>query len=267
MIDYEAIERLARLRDSGVLTEEEFTSQKAKILSGGAPAEPADGDQEIYLGPRQCRKSPVGLLVGLVIFVILGLGIWTFVQKYRQSAAAQDVLQASSSTNDFEGDRPTGSTTATTTASAAPKTGFFPVSKKPRVGRCHMDDCSWFITKAREVIRANDEGSLIRLTLLGGLSANTDNVSPKDVKWDDRTYSVYVFCSKKLPAVLTENDGVYQVDVLDFVNGPPGALEASESIYESTCKLHNVAGWDPSDPPDIKITQPMDIFVQAQKVP
>ncbi len=35
MIDYEGLERLARLRDAGALTEEEYNTQKQRILAGG----------------------------------------------------------------------------------------------------------------------------------------------------------------------------------------------------------------------------------------
>lgn len=95
MVDYEAIERLARLRDSGVLTEDEFASQKARILSGTVPVPSADNGHEIHSIPPQSTRSRFGLFVGLVIFVLLGLGVWIFI-RHQGSVSAEDKLQTNS---------------------------------------------------------------------------------------------------------------------------------------------------------------------------
>lgn len=60
MVDYEGLERLVRLRDSGALTQDEFEAQKQRILSGGrAPS------------TRQKSFAIVGLLLAIAVAAIL----------------------------------------------------------------------------------------------------------------------------------------------------------------------------------------------------
>ena len=107
---------------------------------------------------------------------------------------------------------------------------------EPQLGRCHMGECSWSLTKDRAVVRRDANGSLLRLTLLGGTSQHPDEYdSDANIEWNKSTHTVHIFCSSRLPAVMLEESGEMQVDVLDFVSGVPGVLESSANLYTSTC--------------------------------
>jgi hypothetical protein len=133
-------------------------------------------------------------------------------------------------------------------------------------GRCGTDDCSWSKTLSRDLVQADQRGQLIKLTLLGGSSRSEKT----RIIWNDRPHSVYVFCSTALPAVMLEDSGRWQVDVLDFIDGVPGVLQSSVSIYASAC--HPGDKRFPSDAEalgyahiedeneDVQIDRPTDIF-------
>ena len=48
-------------------------------------------------------------------------------------------------------------------------------------------------------------------------------------------HELFIFCSSRLPAVILPDSGHLQVDILDFVAGPPPVLESSASLYVRTC--------------------------------
>ena len=106
------------------------------------------------------------------------------------------------------------------------------VPATPHVGRCHGDECSWFRTESKAVVREAASGILYRLSVLGGTAADEENAA---VRWDRRPHDVFVFCSRRLPAVILPVDGALQVDVLDFVTGPSGPYETSANLYVDTC--------------------------------
>lgn len=91
MADYEALERLARLRDSGVLTEEEFAAQKQRLLAPVEPTEFADTYEATEVRSNTARNL---LLVGLVVAAFLVLGFWVY--SGRQAQRADDIVAASS---------------------------------------------------------------------------------------------------------------------------------------------------------------------------
>ena len=73
---YEALERFAKLRDEGVLSEEEFAAEKAKLLDGGEaepdlttmrPARPA--------GPGRRPRWPIWLGVAALALVAVAVGL------------------------------------------------------------------------------------------------------------------------------------------------------------------------------------------------
>lgn len=133
-------------------------------------------------------------------------------------------------------------------------------------GPCGTDECSWSKTLSRDVVQADTRGRLIKLTLLGGSSRSEKT----RIIWNDRPHSVYVFCSTALPAVMLEDSGRWQVDVLDFIDGVPGVLQSSVSIYADAC--HPGDKRFPSDAEtlgyahvedeneDVQIDRPTDIF-------
>ncbi|ROT93499.1 hypothetical protein EB810_15585 [Altererythrobacter sp. FM1] len=138
-------------------------------------------------------------------------------------------------------------------------------------GRCYMDECSYTQELRREVIGGGLNGKLIKLTLRGGTSASTGSA----IQWEKTPHDVYVFCSTILPATMLKADGGWQVDVLDFINGVPGILENSQSIYAETCHkgdghFPNDAkslGYQeiPQDKQDVSISSPEDIFALSAK--
>jgi hypothetical protein len=161
---------------------------------------------------------------------------------------------------------------------------------KPGLGRCHEDLCSWSITKSRTVVKQDALGTLIRLSVLGGTSKNTDGDYEKArIRWNSKPHEIYVFCSKRLPAVIMKMNlppeaikaaggykfPPYQVDVLDFVNGIPGNLESSANIFVRTCypndnwdtpgfaQRHGLTAFD--ELPDVTINNPEAIFQAADQ--
>lgn len=142
------------------------------------------------------------------------------------------------------------------------------------LGRCHMDNCLWSKTLNQNTVAQNNCGSLIQLELLSGESENEDELDYSKIQWNDTSHTVYLFCSKRLPSVIMESDGQYQVDVLDFWNGIPGVMESSAGLYRKYCHpgSDNLSDEDLakqnqySQIPDIEVTlkQPSDIVKVAQ---
>jgi hypothetical protein len=154
----------------------------------------------------------------------------------------------------------------------------------PQIGACHMGECSWSVEKARETIKEESTGRLIKVTLLGGTSHYAGNDYPQRyvrserISWNEAPHDVYAFCSKTLPAVMLQDGDSWQTDIIDFVNGPPGVLQGSAAMYVQVC--HGAATAYPDDdfaarygyvaaPPEIEdpaISTPSDIFALAQRV-
>lgn len=144
-----------------------------------------------------------------------------------------------------------------------------------RIGRCHMDSCSWSIELSRKTVQQRDGDRLVRLTLLGGTSEHSGGeypTLPGDAKiaWNKTPHELYVLCSRRLPAVIMVYDGQFQTDVFDFVNGPPGAQESAAEIYVDTC--HKGQSWtNPTfarrngyqaldEIPEISLKRPEEVF-------
>lgn len=69
----DALERLAKLHQSGALTDAEFAAQKAQLLGGGASVQP-----RVYSPPDQASEGiqPLWLLLGALAAVGLGVLLW-----------------------------------------------------------------------------------------------------------------------------------------------------------------------------------------------
>jgi membrane protein YdbS with pleckstrin-like domain len=96
----EALERLARLKESGVLTEAEFQAQKAGLLNGSPPqanvrkAAPSAQSPEEFI--EQFRGSTKGWLVGslagwmsLLLILAFGLGLVIIFLKWIANISAR----------------------------------------------------------------------------------------------------------------------------------------------------------------------------------
>ncbi len=113
---------------------------------------------------------------------------------------------------------------------------------EPQVGSCQRDVCSWRKQLARDLVGASSTGALFRVTFLGGSAP--DRRGKPSIKWNREPHDVYVFCSKKVPAVMIEVDGSLQVDALGISPDeyPPPVLYTSASIYMEVC--HNTPDQD-----------------------
>ena len=106
-----------------------------------------------------------------------------------------------------------------------------PARARPELNSCHSGQCSWSITRSRAVVRQDAAGILYRLSLLGGSAREGSN----RIRWNRQPHALFIFCSPRLPAVILPDQGRLQVDILDFVAGPPPYLESSASLYARTC--------------------------------
>ncbi len=94
-MDFEALERLGRLRDSGAITPDEFEAEKHRIL-GTHPATLHDDDigeesNEVVASydSREPKRRPL-LVIGLAIIAIAAVGFFAF--KFIASGTPEDAL-------------------------------------------------------------------------------------------------------------------------------------------------------------------------------
>ncbi len=142
--------------------------------------------------------------------------------------------------------------------------------------------CSWKALQERTVVRSGPEGILYRLSLLPGVSSHPggdypDRAQDARIAWESAPQEVFVFCSRRLPAVIYRQEEFLAVDVLDFVEGPRRSDYASANHYSRIC--HGGADWSDSDfaersgyrrrdlPPFIDLDRPEEIFENAREDP
>jgi len=101
----------------------------------------------------------------------------------------------------------------------------------PELNSCHGGQCSWSITNGRALVRRDSSGALYRLSLRGGSAPE----GSRRIRWNREGHVLYIFCSPRLPAVILLQHGRMQVDILDFVAGPPPVEESSASLYVRIC--------------------------------
>ena len=154
--------------------------------------------------------------------------------------------------------------------SAAGAAAFVPPAPTPQLNSCHGGECSWSITRTRIQVRQDAAGILYRLSLLGGSARE----GSRRIRWNRQPHHLFIFCSRLLPAVILPDQGRLQVDVLDFVAGPPPVLESSASLYVRTCHpgedwtadgfaaRHGYRAQDAER--EIALTRPDDIFRYAR---
>ena len=119
----DALERLAKLHQSGALTDAEFAAQKALLLRGGAPAvtyhapEPASGIQ------------PAWLLLGALGAVLLGVLIWW--QLVDSKGVVEQVPTPGTSASASASPTTAASSQAAATPSATPIPTVAAIARKP----------------------------------------------------------------------------------------------------------------------------------------
>ncbi len=170
--------------------------------------------------------------------------------------------------------------TSATAAAANAATAAAMLDPGPaHVGRCHMDGCSWSMIERHELVRREAAGSLHRLSVLGGSSSHPGGNYPEDARhariaWNRAPHEVFIFCSRRLSAVMIRTEGALQTDVLDFVNGPYGYQESGANLYVSVC--HPGDDWASNgfaerfgyegreEPLEINLAGPEEIFDHAR---
>jgi hypothetical protein len=149
-----------------------------------------------------------------------------------------------------------------------------PVSAVPppasQLNACHGGQCSWSITRSRLLVRQDATGRLYRLSVLGGSAPE----GSRRIRWNREGHVLHIFCSPRLPAVILYDHGHWQVDILDFVAGPPPFEESSAALYVRTCHPgENMAaggfaarhGYRAQDADrEIALSRPEDIFGYAR---
>jgi hypothetical protein len=140
----------------------------------------------------------------------------------------------------------------------------------PLLNSCHAGQCSWSLTRSRSVVRQDGAGTLYRLSLLGGSAREGSS----RIRWNRQPHDLFIFCSPRLPTVILPDQGHLQVDILDFVAGPPPFQESSASLYVRTC--HPGEDWtatgfaarhgyrEQDADREIALSRPEDIFRYAR---
>jgi hypothetical protein len=260
----ERLERLARLRDQGMLSPEEFEREKAALLA--APA----------AGGGSGRTTAIAIACGcLLLLVVAAAAWWSF--RDLPVAGRNATADAGPSAN------ATAPAAAPAPAAPAPAATAAPV-REPLLGNCHMDTCSYSREVGRETVREAPSGRLLRVSLLGGTQGDAGDDGPSDdapIIWDRQPHDIFVFCSTALPAVMLPIAGqrLLQTDLLDFLgpDGIPDVLTTSANLYFDIChgirgrEWADVApglGYHPLAPAlvesGIDIARPEDIFAHAR---
>lgn len=134
-----------------------------------------------------------------------------------------------------------GCTPAVTGAGADPNVAN-PITGGPQIGRCFMGGCGWYQIRSFDVVRETEQGALIRLDMRDGSSRRRgDAASPRssrgvDIDWGEYEKDEYVFCSSRLPAMIStaEGGGGWEALRLDLTMSS-GATEYITNVYGHVC--------------------------------
>lgn len=115
-------------------------------------------------------------------------------------------------------------------------------------GRCHMEYCWWQKIDKIDIIRASDEGELIRASLRVTDEINYPNGNYPDkfpinkkIKWNEPDKE-YIFCSRKLPLWIkyNEKEKKYTGTIpFDEDGDSSGATEGISHLFDYVCKRIN----------------------------
>ena len=165
---------------------------------------------------------------------------------------------------------------AATTGASSQSAAANPITSGPQIGRCDRTGCSWFDIRSFAMVRETGDGALLRINVREGSSVSRGDgphpTSSRGVKieWSGPATDQYVFCSTKLPAMISGSDGAYEATRLDLIRwGNPS--EYNMRVYSHVC--HNGedilaqgaaarAGYRSTDgqEPVIALTRPEAIF-------
>lgn len=226
----EALERLEQLRASGVLTDEEFVQERAKVL-GGAPI--------VAVPARKSAKRSAGrakwLLPTLAVALIAGgAGVMLLPANGEPGSPPQPVAVAPAVPA-----KPVEARPAPAVASEPPA----------RLSWCHMGSCSWRKELDRKAVEKIGEATLYRLTLLGGESNMDETRGEEDVakvRWNSSPHKVMVLCSRELPTVFIPGQDI-QVLPLNPQEGLPNVFTSDFGIYAEVCAPAGAVFGDSAD--------------------
>lgn len=89
-MDFEALEHLGRLRDSGAITSQEFEQEKAKILS--EPVQVEDHQPYVAMRGKAARSSKTPLLILAPLLLALCFGGYWLLRSAKSDSTASDAL-------------------------------------------------------------------------------------------------------------------------------------------------------------------------------
>src|SRR3954463_6025100 len=108
---------------------------------------------------------------------------------------------------------------ATSVGGAAPARHAGVDARRGRIGRCHMDACSWFIISGRRLIRRDARAILYGLSIRTGESGHRGGHYPNNARgvriaWERVPKAFFVFCSSKLPTVMNRNGNALEASMI-----------------------------------------------------
>lgn len=130
--------------------------------------------------------------------------------------------------------------TPVVTGASARSAEVNPITSGPQIGRCYSGGCSWFDIRSFNVVRETSDGALIRIAMREGGSESGEGPHPEssrgvDIKWDEETSNQYVFCSRRLPAIISQaEEGSYEARRLDLVEWSV-PTEFITNVYAHVC--------------------------------
>jgi hypothetical protein len=123
--------------------------------------------------------------------------------------------------------------------SASTRSADEPIVGPIREGRCRMNGCSWFQVQSFEMVRENEKGALLRVTMRQGSSDHPNGKYPtrpraSAVQWAESDTS-YFFCSPSFPAIISQNgSGGWEGFRLDLTQSA-GVTEFVHNQYRAIC--------------------------------
>ncbi len=212
----DAIERLARMRDAGTLTAEEFEAEKARLLRGQGTGKP----WALYAG-----------IAAGALLLALGGG-WAIRQMV---GPVQDQTRA----------EPSAAPSASDAASALVPTPSASPSEDPYAGAkpvdCRQGQCTWEKVLNTATVSKTATGTLMRQDAWVGTSGDEGGDDPAKAKitWEKAKVQTFVFCSTAQPAIAFSDhweggDGHWTGHWIDLFD-VSGYMTASARTYMQVC--------------------------------
>lgn len=212
----DAIERLARMRDAGTLSAEEFEAEKARLLRGEGASKP----WALYAG-----IAVAALLLALGGGWAIRQMVGPVVDKTRtEPSAAPSASDAASALIPSPSAAP----------SEDPYAGARPVD-------CRQGQCTWEKVLTTATVSKTDTGTLMRQDAWVGTSTDNadDDPAKARITWEKAKVQTWVFCSTRQPAIAFSDhweggDGHWTGHWIDLYDAA-GYMTASARTYMQVC--------------------------------